>query len=282
MKDPRRRSTDASRRGMTLTVFVALALFAGLGTLSTQVLGLAQGASTLPVTGNITGPSVLGISTTGQYVVRATGGPALASNGTIVGTYLYNATLSGTNTSTGNIFPPSGTLVNGMTNVTVAAPSLAQGMTLNIQVTSKYNGSSQQTNLSYSIQVVQPYILSITLLVGSGARILPFDLTVFLDGNPVGVMAIPSISANASYTGTFDYVTTGLSSGWHTFSVSLVQEHGLVTFTGGVETFSQSFYVTAPPPDNTIWYIAGTVAFLGAIFIFLTRVAARRRGRSKK
>jgi len=267
---------------MTLTVFVALALFAGLGTLSTQVLGLAQGASTLPVTGNITGPSVLGISTTGQYVVRATGGPALASNGTIVGTYLYNATLSGTNTSTGNIFPPSGTLVNGMTNVTVAAPSLAQGMTLNIQVTSKYNGSSQQTNLSYSIQVVQPYILSITLLVGSGARILPFDLTVFLDGNPVGVMAIPSISANASYTGTFDYVTTGLSSGWHTFSVSLVQEHGLVTFTGGVETFSQSFYVTAPPPDNTIWYIAGTVAFLGAIFIFLTRVAARRRGRSKK
>ena len=69
---------------------------------------------------------------------------------------------------------------------------------------------------------------------------------------------------------------------WHTFSISLASQHGLVTFPGGAQQYSQSFYVTGPPPDYTVWYVAGIGAFLGAVFIWSTRVAARRRGRAKK
>ncbi len=55
-----------------------------------------------------------------------------------------------------------------------------------------------------------------------------------------------------------------------------------MTFPGGAQQYSETFYVNGPPPDYTIWYAAGSVAFVGALFIWSTRVAARRRGRAKK
>ena len=93
---------------------------------------------------------------------------------------------------------------------------------------------------------------------------------------------MPVITAGSTYPLTFSYVDLNLTPGWHTFAISLASEHGLVTFSGGAQQYSDTFYVNGPPPDYTIWYAAGALAFVGALFIWSTRVAARRRGRAKK
>jgi hypothetical protein len=256
---------------------VALLLLVGLG-------GLAAGAaSTYPaLSGTIQGPTTLGESLKATYTIHAVGGPAEAPNTTIVGVYTYNATLAASNSSGMFVTPASGVLVNGTGNVTVAAPPVPEPLSLFVLVRSGYNGVNSSDNLTYTISIVQPYNLTATLVVAAGASVGPLGLTVTLDGTPVGSVAVPTLTGGSTYPLSFQYVATGLSPGWHTFAISLAQEHGLVTFAGGTESYSQSFYVPGPPPDDTAWYVVGAAAFIGTIFIWVTRVGARRRGRPKK
>ncbi len=160
--------------------------------------------------------------------------------------------------------------------------NVSEVLTLVVEISSVYRTANVSINLTYAVNVVQPYTLTLTLVSDSSATILGFALSVDLDGTPVGSINVPSMMSHARYVATFNYSTLGLSSGEHTFTVSLVNEHGLVTFVGGATTFSVSFYVPGPPPSYTIWYVTGAVAFFGAIFIFVTRVAARRRNPARK
>ncbi|MGA7922416.1 MAG: hypothetical protein WCA77_00345 [Thermoplasmata archaeon] len=239
-------------------------------------------ASGPPLTGNITGPSFVGVSLSAKYEVRAMGGPALAANGTYVGTLSYTSSLSGSNTTSATLAPVSGVLVNQSVNLTLSAPNITEALTINVAVTSSLNGTNATTNLTYLVSIIQPYRLSATLYSTTAVTLQEFNITVMLDGAPVGTVTIPTISGKASYPFTFNYVNPGLSMGTHTFTISLAQQHGLVTFAGGAESYSVTFYVGGPPPDYTIDYVLGAVALIGAIFIWLTFVAARRRPRRRK
>ena len=95
-------------------------------------------------------------------------------------------------------------------------------------------------------------------------------------------MSVAALSPGASFPLSFSYVPPYLAPGWHTFSLSLAQEHGLVTFSGGSDQFTSSFYVAGEPTNKKIWYFAGATALVGAIFIWRKWVGARRRGRPKK
>jgi len=257
---------------------LALALAPGLLPLAH---GDASGA-TLPLTGGVTGPSTVGTGLTGSYLVTAAGGPAQALNDTQVGTYSYQASISAANTTGATITPSAGVLVGFTINLTLDAPNVTEPLTIYVLVNSSYNGQSVDQNFSYSIQVVEPYRLSANLVVGPTSAIGTFDLTVLLDGQPVGQIPVHGLSAGSSYPISFAYVPASLSPGWHTFFLSLAQEHGLVTFAGGQQELSVSFYVAGGGPDYSYWYLAGTVAFVGAIFIWSTTVGGRRRGRPKK
>jgi hypothetical protein len=267
-----------------LLILLAVVLLLPLLALSGGALATGTAASSPypPLSGSITGPSTLGEKLKATYTIQATGGPAEALNTTIVGVYTYNATLSGANTSSAFVTPASGVLLNGSASVTVSAPSQAQSMTLFVLVRSGYNGANVSDNLTYAIDVVAPFNVTATLVVGSGTSVGPMTLAVTLDGDPVGTVAVPTLTGGSTYPINFQYVPLGLSPGWHTFAISLVPEHGLVTFPGGAETYAQSFYVTGPSPDYTPWYLAGFGAFIGTIFIWTSRVGARRRGRAKK
>jgi hypothetical protein len=236
--------------------------------------------SAKPVTGSVQGAAYLGTGAHSVYVVNGSGGPAEAANGTIVGQYNFTVSFAGANTTGLSASPPSGVLVNGTLNFTFFTGNVSETVTILVEINSVYHGQNASINVSATVQIVQPYVLTATIVAGSGASTLGFPLVIYLDGNPVGTVAVPSLTAGTSYKVSFDYVTLGLSPGWHTFTASLAQEHGLLTFTGGATSFSQSIYIPGPAPDYTLWYVAGIVAFFAAVFILLTRLAARRRGRA--
>ncbi len=152
--------------------------------------------------------------------------------------------------------------MNGTVTLSFTAPNVTEPLTLFVLVNSSYQGTNVTTNLSEAIEIVQPYRFNANLQVGSQAGVSPFYLTVTLDGAPVGSVKVPSLSAGASYPISFPYVVPGgLSPGWHTFSMNLASEHGLVTFAGGVTSYSSSFYVPGPPENDTPVLSAGDHRF---------------------
>jgi hypothetical protein len=228
-----------------------------------------------------TGPSVVGKSLQVPYIVNGSGGPAEAANGTQVGNITFNATLSGVNglnVSTAEIAPPTGVLVNGGVILRFTAPNVTGVVKLNVELTSSYGGNNESQNFSKNIRIVSPYVLT-GLLVAGPTTVTGFNMTVTVDGVAVGQVTVPTIVANGSYRFSFNYVPEGLAAGWHTISVSLAPEKGLVTFQGNVEQFSLTFYVTGPPPDYALDVGIGVAAFAVAVFIWGSVVGARRRGR---
>jgi hypothetical protein len=265
--------------GLFAILGVALLALAGAG-----LIGLAPPArgavppADRPLTGAIVGPKIVGTALNATFAINASGGPAQAANGTVVGTYSYNATLAGPNTTSASVAPPSGILVNQRTNLSFTAPNVTQTIVLTLELTSSYKGSKNVTNLTYSIAIVVPYTLHATVQVGPMA-ITSFNLTVLLDGSPVGTVAVPTLQPNATFPVVFHYVSTRLSEGYHTFDLSLAEEHGLVTFAGGSQTFSERFYVAGPAPNYAIIVAVGVAAFVAAVFIWGIVVGGRRRGR---
>jgi hypothetical protein len=246
-------------------------------------VGEVVAASSTPVTGNVTGPTVLGYNTHHYYTINGTGGPAFAANGTEIGNVTFYASVTGSNTTGVSITPSESGIVNRTAQQSLlSVGNVSEVITIVVEITSTYQGQNESTNLTYTVNVVQPFTLSMTLLSTTSATILAFTLTIFLDGTPVGSVSVPALTGKESYVATFSYPTLGLGSGYHTFTASLASEHGLVTFAGGATSYSETFYIPGPAPDYTVWYVAGVVAFFGALFIFVTRVAARRRTPAKK
>ncbi len=231
-----------------------------------------------PIQHSVKGPSIVGEALKAEYNLTASGGPALAANGTTVGFIDFNVTLSGTNVTSASVDPPTGVLLNGSVILTFTAPNLSEVVTMHIKLTSSYNTTNETTNFTQSIQIVPPYVLTGTLVAGPTA-VTGFNMTVTLDGTPVGVVKVPTIQANSTYTFTYDYVPVSLAPGWHTIAVSLTPEHGLVEFKGGVQQISLDFYIAGAPPDYALDVGIGIAAFAGAVFIWGAVVAARRRGR---
>ena len=261
-------------------VFLALPVpaHAGAGDRPVSELGVAA-KNYPPITETIVGPSVVGESLKAEYNLSATGGPAVAPNGTTVGFIDYNITLTGKNVTTATMEPPTGVLINGTVILTFTAPSLAQAVTFHIKLTSEQNSTNVTQNFTHTVQIVPPYVLTGDIVAGPTA-VSGFNLTVTLDGKPVGTVDVPSILANGSYMFTYDYVPAqGLAPGWHTIAVSLAPEHGLVAFRGGVQQLTLDFFITSPPPDYALDVALGIAAFAVAVFIWGSVVGARRRGR---
>lgn len=238
----------------------------------------AQAANSSPITETTTGPSVVGRALTATYEINATGGPAVAANGSLVGSLSYNATLSGGNISGASVTPANGPILPAGTAVKFTAPNVTESLTLRVEITSKFGTASVFSNFTTSISIVQPFVLSGTLVVGA-TTVDGFNMTVAVDGRSVGHVTVPTIRAGQSYAFSFDYVPESIAPGWHTMSVSLAPEHGLVTFQGGLSRLSVQFYVMGAPPDYALDFALGIAAFAVAVFIWGSVVGARRRGR---
>ena len=270
----------------------AIALVALLGSLGALAGGAPPGAgartdlapaTSSAVVGNITGPTILSTGGNGSYPINGTGGPAFAANGTKVGNLTFHASLSATNLTGVSITPASGNLTGNRSVVTaLSVGSVAETVTISVEISSVFDKHNASLNLTYPVQVVVPYVVSAQIINGPVATVLSFSVVVDLDQSPVGSVTVPTLTPGGVYNLTFRYPTLGLSTGEHTFSLSLAYEHGLVRFANGQTSYSTSFYVTAAPPNYTLWYVAGVIAFFGVLFIYGSRVAARRRGALRK
>ncbi|MCI4369583.1 MAG: DUF4139 domain-containing protein, partial [Thermoplasmata archaeon] len=193
-------------RSIVLPALFALLLLAGVLPVATASPShhAASPVPYQPLTGGLTGPSNLGTGLKGTYEVTATGGPALAPNGTQTGIYSYHASLAGSDLSnTTAIAPSAGVLVNGSVNLTLIAPNTTQSLTIFVLVTSSLGGSNVSQNFSEVVNIVVPYRLTATLVAGAGASIAPFNLTVLLDGSPVGTVPVSLIAPGASFPVSF-------------------------------------------------------------------------------
>jgi hypothetical protein len=272
-------------RTSTALLLVGLLL---AGTLLSIPLALPSARAAAPsangaLSGNMTGPDVLGYHGVGAYVINGTGGPATAPNGTIIGNLTFYVSVTGPNTTGVSVAPGSGAILTGIpgsTKLTVA--NLSEVLTINVELSSVLNTSNVSTNFSITVHVVQPFILSTTLYNLGNVSVTSFPVLIDLDGAPVGNVSVPTMLPHSKYALVFQYPTLGLAAGPHTFSVSLTTVHGLVRFANGTTLYSVSFNIPGAPPSYTLWYVAGVVAFIGALFIFGARVGARRRGASKK
>jgi hypothetical protein len=240
---------------------------------------LVPEASYSNITEKTTGPSVVGESLKAEYNITASGGPAVAPNGTTVGFIDFNISLTGTNVTSASVQPPSGVLLNGSVIVTFTAPNLTEAVTMHIKLTSEYNGTNATQNFTDIVHIVAPYVLTGAIVAGP-TGVSGFNMTVTVDGKPVGHVAVPSIQPGGSYQFSYDYVPgQGLAPGWHTIAVSVAPEHGLVSFPGGVQQLTLDFFITSPPPDYALDVAVGIAAFAVAVFIWGSVVGARRRGR---
>ena len=240
-------------------------------------------ASSSSLTGSVYGPTVLGVNGHGVYTINATGGPAYAPNGTEVGNITFYASLQASNTTGMNITPSQFVISNGtFSPARLTTNGFAQAVTILVMISSRNATANDTINITYSVSVVTPFSLTATIVNQTNATVLAFVVYVTLDGTMVGNVSVPSITPSANYAFSFQYVTLSLGTGWHTFTVSLANEHGLVAFANGALSYSVSFYVPGSAPNYTLWYVAGVVAFFGVLFIYATRVAARRRGALRK
>ena len=122
----------------TLLVLVVLAAALGIPLGHLSPVSPAR-AATLPLTGNIAGPTAVGVAIQTTYTVSATGGPAEAPNGTQVGIYSYKASYSAVNTTGAAFTPTSGVLVNGTSTLSFTAPNVTEPLTLFVLVKSAFN-----------------------------------------------------------------------------------------------------------------------------------------------
>jgi len=269
-----------------------LALLCVLGTLALLVaapparaagpaaLVPAASSGATPIKGNVSGPSLVATSGNATFYFNVSGGPAYVS-GTFVGQFTWTAKLSGANLTSSSVSPDNGTLVNTtsqpVSTVVTVGPH-PESLTLVVSVTSTLAGNNSTANLTRSFRSVTPYTVRATLVAGAKAAVLPFGVTVTLDGTVVGQVSVPELAAKSTYDLVYRYASLGLSAGYHTFTLTISNAHGLVAFSNGRTVLTTTFYVGAAPTNNIVWYVLGAVTFIAVLFIYATRVAARRRG----
>ncbi len=274
-----------------LLLAATIALVVVLAPLLGSALAARPAAAPLPlaadaagsVRGNITGPSVLAIGASQRYLIQATGGPAVAANGSIVGNLTFYASVQAADLAGVQITPTSAAILAGAPGrPLLQAGSVPQTLTISVEIVSVYLTQNATVNFTYTVQVVQPYVVAAEIANPNNASVASFPVLVSLDGVSVGNATVPTMLPHTDYNLSFQYASTGLGSGWHTFTLYLGTSHGLVHFANGLSQYTVSFYVPAPPPSYTLWYVTGAVAFVGVLFIFGARLGARRRSPTRK
>ena len=244
----------------------------------------APAASSSAVTGNVSGPSYLATSSNATFRFNATGGPGVVGI-SVPGKLTWTATLSGPNTTGTSVTPSNGSITSISSepvSLSVKVGAHTGLFTLSITVTSTLAKNNTSATLTKSFQVLVPFVLRATLVAGPSAEVMPFQVKVALDGTIVGTTTVPKLAPNATYRFTYRYADPNLGSGYHTFTLTIASAHGLVTFSNGRTIQTTTFYVAPGPASYTIYYILGAVAFFGVLFIYATRVGARRRGTARR
>lgn len=272
------RGRASTQRSLVVALLVLL-LVSSAGLLTVAPARAASG-NYPPLTGSVNGPTVLALNGTSRYFLNATGGPAYAPNGTLIGNLTFYASIVAGNTSGISVSPSFGAIPNASYPVVLSVNAVTQVVDLDVEYASVYRSENVSINITYQIHVTAPYVLTGEIQAGN-QTVTDLSIQVSLDDVVVGSISIPTLTPKEDYNFTYDYVVVSLSSGYHTFTLTLPTQHGQVHFANGALSYSYTFYISGPAPSYTLYYVLGAVALVGVILIFLFLVGARRRGGSR-
>jgi hypothetical protein len=160
-------------------------------------------------------------------------------------TITYTAALNDSSGSaqSGAVSPSSGTLTNGTEKaLTITAPSAPGKYTLEVNFkAAKDGGTAVQTQKTQTITVVNPIVLSATLLNNSRVNFTDFAVYFKVDGTLIDdSKTLVSVGAGETTTVSFQWVTGALSNGAHTFQLVAGDENigsANASFVGSKGTF---------------------------------------------
>lgn len=232
----------------------------------------------------ITGPALLATNGSGVYYATATGGPAETLSGQYIGNYTFTDQILGVSTQGSFTSPFSGAFIDQQANLSLGGLVDDGSYTLELNVTST-SGGKAPVNLTriftYQFSVVAPYVVEATVNNENSYTVSGVAVQIDLDGVLVGETSLPSLAAAASTQVKYNYTSTGLSPGYHTFTLVLVGSYGLVEFSNGQTSYSVTFYVSGPAPDYTQYYLYGLTITVFCIFITIFFFGPRPRRKKK-
>ncbi|MCL4314288.1 MAG: hypothetical protein M1454_00970 [Candidatus Thermoplasmatota archaeon] len=186
--------------------------------------------------------------------------------------YIYGYNLSGLGTSSTKYFPDSGYSMSD--NLT--APMYQQTLGL-VGIVWVYEGSTVlKYKTDYSIQVVQPLFLNVTISDSSQAPLHNITVNFTLNGVLVGSKEVQNLSPYSSQSASLAIPSTILRNGENTLLVTVGNPS--VSVNGG-SSYQTSFYYGTPPNYSWIFYVAAAVIAFMALLVFS---AGKRRARPKK
>lgn len=186
--------------------------------------------------------------------------------------YIYGYNLSGLGTSTTKYFPESGYSMRD--NLT--APMYEQTLGL-VGIVWVYEGSNVlKYRTEYSIQVVQPTFVNVTIRNNGQAPIHNITVNFTLNGVLVGSRQVQNLSPYSSQIVSLAVPSTILHNGINSLVVTVGNPS--VSVNGG-SSYRTSFYYGTPPNYSWIYYVAAAVIAFMALLVFS---AGKRRARPKK
>lgn len=188
----------------------------------------------------------------------------------------YTAKLTDSDgTSSGTVSPSSGDFADGGSVViTVTAPSSSGSYTLTVTWTETLDGESFDTTETTTVHVHDPITLSVTM-TNNGEGSVSSIVYFYVDGTRVDDSKTTlTIDAGESQTLTYDYYSSSLSSGEHTFYVASADG-------STIKSDDQTFYYDQHSSDWPVWLMAIILLIMIAVYIWVYRKPIKNYGKPK-
>src|SRR5579871_1492255 len=174
----------------------------------------------------------------------------------------------------GHLAPIAGARADAPLVGNIAGPT-AVGLALQTTYTVTATGGPAQAANGTQVGIYS-FKASFSAVNTTGASFTPTS-GVLVNGSVTLSFTAPNVTEPLTL-----FVLVNSSYNGKNISTNLSAEHGLVTFAGGLTSYSVSFYVPGPAPNYTPYYLLGIFVFVAVILIYTLRVGAPRRGPKKK
>jgi len=224
----------------------------------------------------IVGPDSLGISDKAVYTITVVGGPGEEEGGKWrVSAHLTGKNITDASPTLGDMF--NETQETNMFRVNVTAPSISQGLVLNVQGASLLGNESALVDDTYSIAVVDPINLRATVTNPSNSTLKNVLVNFKVDGDLVGSSTIEEIGPFSEGTATFSWITKKVSPGRHELHIEIdLDGDGTIDETRGEALFIENLY---GPPEGPDLLVTVLIVLLVIVILILLPSTIRRKRR---
>lgn len=215
-----------------------------------------------PIEASLSGPTLISSSTTQQYVLTVTGGPA--------GNYSYTAYVSAKNTTGLSPTPTTGTSADGIFYINVTTGGTAEVVTLTTNITAGTGNAQIYSIKSFLITVVNPITITVPVTNEGSSGVQNANVSLYVNNKYIESRNL-TLSAGQTSNVTFSWLSSNYPPGTNTATV-IISSSGQLFFANGQVQTSFPIYIpggASAAIDNYI--ILGCVAAAIALFMIYFR-----------